>query len=78
MPLSLPSSLDLAPVASPCVRRCALDQDEVCVGCGRTLEDIRQWRTMSEAQRAECVAQAEVRRHERDWRRAPLEDATQD
>lgn len=69
MPLPLPSSP--SPVASPCVRRCTLDQDDVCVGCGRTLEDIRQWGAMSEAQRADCVAQAEVRRRERDWRWAP-------
>ncbi|HIV71322.1 MAG TPA: DUF1289 domain-containing protein [Candidatus Aquabacterium excrementipullorum] len=66
MSLSLPSSP--APVASPCVRRCTLDQDDVCVGCGRTLDDIRQWGEMTEAQRAECVARAEVRRRERDWR----------
>lgn len=54
------------PVASPCVRRCTLDQDDVCIGCGRTLDDIRQWGTMSNDQRGECVARAALRRHERE------------
>lgn len=61
------------PVASPCVRRCTLDQDDVCVGCGRTLDDIRQWGKMSEAQRADCVARATQRREAREaaWQSAP-------
>ena len=54
------------PVASPCVRRCTLDQGDVCIGCGRTLNDIRQWGTMSNEQRGECVARAAQRRHERE------------
>ena len=55
-----------APVASPCVRRCTLDQDDVCIGCGRTLDDIRQWGTMTEAQRTDCVARAALRREARE------------
>ncbi|RRS03776.1 DUF1289 domain-containing protein [Aquabacterium soli] len=72
MSLPLPSSPVPAPstptvtVASPCVRRCTLDQDDVCIGCGRTLDDIRQWGTMSDAQRGECVARAAQRRQERE------------
>jgi len=33
---------ELAP-ASPCVRRCTLDPDDLCVGCGRTLDEILEW-----------------------------------
>ena len=29
--------------ASPCVRRCTLDPDDLCVGCGRTLDEILEW-----------------------------------
>lgn len=54
------------PVASPCVRRCTLDQDDVCIGCGRTLDDIRQWGAMSDEQRGECVARAAQRRQARE------------
>ena len=30
-------------VESPCVRRCTLDDADLCVGCGRTLEEILNW-----------------------------------
>jgi predicted Fe-S protein YdhL (DUF1289 family) len=32
----------LAP-PSPCVRRCTLDAEDLCVGCGRTLDEILAW-----------------------------------
>lgn len=28
---------------SPCIRRCTLNAADVCVGCGRSLEEIKQW-----------------------------------
>ena len=28
------------PLASPCVRNCCLDEDNVCMGCGRSLDEI--------------------------------------
>lgn len=30
-------------VASPCVRNCCLDDDDVCLGCHRTLDEIMAW-----------------------------------
>jgi len=39
-------------MTSPCVRLCTLDPDDnVCVGCGRTLAEIGQWMRYSEAER---------------------------
>ena len=29
--------------ASPCIRRCTLDVDDMCVGCGRMLGEILEW-----------------------------------
>ncbi|RIY01829.1 DUF1289 domain-containing protein [Aureimonas flava] len=41
-----------APLASPCVRVCALDAaGALCVGCGRTIQEIAAWSGMSEASR---------------------------
>ncbi len=31
------------PVNSPCVRNCCLDKKDVCIGCGRTVEEIDRW-----------------------------------
>lgn len=36
----------LAPTASPCVQICTLD-DDVCIGCGRTVAEIANWTRMS-------------------------------
>ena len=44
---------------SPCIRMCTLNDDEVCLGCGRLLTEITSWTAYSEQQRenisAECV-----------------------
>jgi predicted Fe-S protein YdhL (DUF1289 family) len=36
---------------SPCVGRCALDEEEVCLGCGRTMAEIQGWASLSTAER---------------------------
>ena len=28
---------------SPCRRACTLDREDICVGCGRTLDEILEW-----------------------------------
>ena len=47
----------IAPVISPCVKRCQLDGSRsYCVSCGRTLEEVGRWSVMTEAERAGVVA----------------------
>lgn len=38
---------DIQFVPSPCVSVCALDEDDVCVGCYRTGMEISQWGRMT-------------------------------
>ena len=33
---------------TPCVGKCKLDQHAVCIGCGRSLQEIAQWTTMTD------------------------------
>ncbi len=40
---------------SPCVRLCTLDEEDICVGCGRSLEEIKGWAAYSEATRTELL-----------------------
>ena len=49
------------PVASPCISVCELSDEEVCLGCGRTLQDIAEWSGADEARRREIVEQARQR-----------------
>ena len=39
------------PVASPCVNICALDEDDICTGCQRTVEEITRWGRMTNDER---------------------------
>jgi predicted Fe-S protein YdhL (DUF1289 family) len=42
---------DVTPGRSPCVSICALNDDNVCMGCYRSGEEITQWGAMTEDQR---------------------------
>ncbi|MFC4314962.1 DUF1289 domain-containing protein [Steroidobacter flavus] len=48
-------------VASPCIKVCVLDARQVCVGCGRTIDEIAQWSRLTEEQRREVVDRARQR-----------------
>jgi uncharacterized protein len=60
------------PLASPCVRNCCLDDDNVCIGCGRALHEIVAWGTASDADKTEILARSRERLRERAARAAKL------
>ena len=43
------------PVRSPCVSICALDGDDVCIGCYRSGEEISRWGAMSDDERRQVM-----------------------
>jgi predicted Fe-S protein YdhL (DUF1289 family) len=49
------------PLASPCIRRCCLDDDDVCMGCGRSLEEIMVWSHSSDEDKAAILARSRQR-----------------
>lgn len=54
-------TLDDKPVASPCVSICALNEDDICTGCQRSIDEIRRWSRMSNPERRQVL----LRCHER-------------
>ena len=51
--------------SSPCVKVCVMDpQRGLCLGCGRTLEEIATWAAMSEPERRRIMTTLEARRRE--------------
>ena len=60
---------DTPTLDTPCVRNCCLDQDDVCMGCGRLLTDIQRWHSASIEQRREILLAAAQRREQRAHRR---------
>lgn len=50
---------------SPCVRNCCLDDADVCIGCGRQLQEILRWSQADAAEREAINARAAARRDAR-------------
>jgi predicted Fe-S protein YdhL (DUF1289 family) len=52
----------MAAIESPCVKVCTLDaRAGVCLGCGRSIEEIERWTGMSAKQRAQVMAELPAR-----------------
>jgi len=49
------------PLASPCVRNCCLDERNVCMGCGRSLDEIIGWSTASDAEKSATLDRSHAR-----------------
>ncbi|HSC59934.1 MAG TPA: DUF1289 domain-containing protein [Rhizomicrobium sp.] len=43
-------------ISSPCTKVCTIDAaSRLCMGCGRSLEEIARWGSLSEAERQETM-----------------------
>ena len=52
----------MAAVSTPCTRVCILDPDlELCLGCGRTADEIARWGRLAEAERRAIMAELDAR-----------------
>ncbi len=60
-----PGNMPEDPLQSPCVRNCCLDEADVCLGCGRTLDEIRAWTSLTLYQRKAVLVLAAERRQRR-------------
>ena len=47
-------------VNSPCINICEL-QNDYCVGCKRTIDEIINWQTLSDEEKAEIITQIQQR-----------------
>lgn len=52
------------PVLSPCVGVCTLDDDDRCIGCLRTADEIAGWASFSERERESIMEALEYRARE--------------
>jgi hypothetical protein len=48
---------------TPCINICTLDRASgLCLGCGRTVEEIARWSTMGEAERKRIMTELASRK----------------
>jgi predicted Fe-S protein YdhL (DUF1289 family) len=48
-------------IASPCISICALDENDVCVGCYRSGQEITRWSVADNTERRTILASAAER-----------------
>ncbi len=58
------------PPNSPCINVCSLDDQDICLGCARSRDEIAGWIRMSAEQQWAVVRAAEQRRLRRGERRS--------
>jgi len=54
----------MADINRPCVRRCTLNEEEICLGCFRTFNDMLLWNKASNEEKQEILNLAEQRKME--------------
>jgi len=53
---------DMPKIETPCVKICTLDaRMGLCLGCGRTIDEIARWATMSPSERIEVMRELSSR-----------------
>jgi len=50
---------------SPCIRSCCLDEVDVCIGCGRHVQEILRWSQAGPEERQAILGRAAARRDAR-------------
>lgn len=48
-------------IRSPCTRHCGLNTDGICVGCGRTVRELRAWSKCNDEEKKEIVTESRDR-----------------
>lgn len=51
-------------LASPCVRNCCLDQQDVCLGCFRHIDEIMAWRQLDDRAKKDVLHQCLQRKEQ--------------
>ena len=65
-------------VESPCVRNCCLDDDDICMGCFRTLDEIKDWSSCPDYKKLSVLKNCLQRRQMKKQRKNPLSDQEQE
>jgi hypothetical protein len=48
-------------IESPCTRHCGLNTDGICVGCGRTVRELRIWSNCNDEEKQKIVSESHYR-----------------
>jgi len=57
-------------VEQPCIRKCCLNEEDVCLGCFRTFDNMLVWNKSTHSQKVEMLKKVQERRSLVEKRRA--------
>jgi len=46
---------------SPCIRLCTLDEQDVCIGCNRSMDEITQWHQATDTEKQAIMKRSKAR-----------------
>ena len=52
-------------IKSPCVRNCCLDEDDICMGCFRYVNEITDWQKANSEKKQRILFYAEQRKQQK-------------
>lgn len=61
----------MADINKPCIKKCCLNEEEICLGCFRTFNDMRLWNKASIEEKKEMMEIAERRKIEHNLKSTP-------
>jgi len=51
-------------IDKPCIKKCCLNEDDVCLGCFRTFDDMVQWHKSNIEEKTKMLKMAKERKRE--------------
>lgn len=58
----LKEACSLEKIVSPCVRNCCLNENDICLGCFRSIDEICQWAGATEREKQKILVLADARK----------------
>lgn len=52
------------PLSSPCINICALDEESICMGCFRHIDEIRLWSKVDRHEQEQILANSALRKEQ--------------
>ena len=52
------------PSLSPCIGLCKLNADEICLGCSRSMAEIRSWGLLTRTQQRKILTRIQLQRRQ--------------
>lgn len=60
-------------IESPCIRNCCLDDGDICLGCFRSLQEIKDWSKATNELREVILLRADKRKKDREGKKVQHE-----